>query len=76
VAWPEVAYLRVVGLLPTQWTGLSTEPVCVGSRLHKPTVCTRLGGHRRQMEAQSHVPCLMELAYSHPIPMGWGSAMG
>jgi hypothetical protein len=34
VVWPEVAYLRVVGSFPTQWTGLSTEPVSVGSRLH------------------------------------------
>jgi len=39
VVWPEVAYLRVVGSFPTQWTRLSTELVCVGSRLHKPTVC-------------------------------------
>ncbi len=46
VVWPEVAYLMVVGLFPTQWTGLSIELVCVGSRLHKPAVCTRSGGHR------------------------------
>jgi len=45
VVWPEVAYLMVVGLFPTQWTGLSIELVCVGSRLHKPAVCTRSGGH-------------------------------
>ena len=41
VVWPEVSYLRVVGSFPTQWTGLSTEPVCVGSRLHKPVVYTK-----------------------------------
>jgi hypothetical protein len=35
---------------------LSTEPVCVGSRLHKPVAYTkRPGGHRRQMEARSRV---------------------
>jgi len=76
VAGPEAAYLRVVGLLPTQWTGLSVEPVCVGSRLHKPTVCTRAGGRHRQMEAWSCIPCLMEHVYSHPIPMGRGGVMG
>jgi hypothetical protein len=44
---------------------LSTEPVCVGSRLHKPVVYTkkkRPGRHRRQMEARSRVriysPCM------------------
>jgi len=41
VVRPEVDHLRVVGSFPTQWTGLSTETVSVGSRLHKPTVCTR-----------------------------------
>jgi hypothetical protein len=30
----------------------------VGSRLCKPTVCARPGGHRRQMEARSCVSCL------------------
>jgi hypothetical protein len=41
VVWPEVSYLRVVDSFPTQWTRLSTEPVCVGSRLHKPVVYTK-----------------------------------
>jgi hypothetical protein len=48
----------------------------VGNRLCKTTVCARPGGHCRQMEAQFHVSCLMGYAYSHPIPMGWGSVMG
>jgi hypothetical protein len=48
----------------------------VGSRLCKPTVCARPGGHHRQMEAWSHVSRLMGYAYSHPIPIGWGSVMG
>ena len=48
----------------------------VGSRLCKPTVCTRPGGHRRQMEARSRVSRLTGYAYSHPIPMGRGSVMG
>jgi hypothetical protein len=56
---------------------LSTEPVCVGSRLHKPVVYTkRPGGHRRQMEARSRVLRLTGYAYSHPIPMGRGSGTG
>jgi hypothetical protein len=76
VVGPEVAYLRVVGSFPTQWTRLSTEQVRVDSRFMQPPVCTRPGGHRRQMEAQSHVLCLMEHAYSHPNPMHWGSVMG
>jgi hypothetical protein len=33
VVWPKVAYLRVVGSFPNQWTGLSAEPVCVDSIL-------------------------------------------
>jgi hypothetical protein len=64
------------GSFPTQWTRLRTEPVCVGSRLHKPTVCTRPGTHCRQIEAWSCIPRLTEHAYSHPIPMGQGSVMG
>jgi hypothetical protein len=48
----------------------------VGSRLCKPTVCTRPGGHRRQMEARSRISRLMGYAYSHPIPMRQGSVMG
>jgi len=76
VVQPKVAYLRVVGSFPTQWTGLSSEPVSVGSKLHKPAVYTRPGGHRRQMEAWSCVLRLTEHAYSHPIPMGGGSVMG
>jgi hypothetical protein len=31
----------IVDSFPTQWTRLSTEPVCVGSRLHKPVVYTK-----------------------------------
>jgi hypothetical protein len=57
---------------------LSTEPVCVGSRLQK--ACSlhkkRPGGHRRRMEARSRVLRLTGYAYSHPIPMGRGSGMG
>jgi hypothetical protein len=48
----------------------------VGSRLCKSTVCARPGGHRRQMEARSHVSRLTGYVYSHPIPMGRGSVMG
>ncbi len=44
--------------------------------LCKPTVCTRPGGHHRQMEARSPVSRLMGYAYSHPISMGRGSVMG
>jgi hypothetical protein len=76
VVRPEVDHLRVVGSFPTQWTGLSTEMVSVGSRLHKPTVCTRPGGHRRQMEAWSRILRLTEHAYRHPIPMGQGECDG
>jgi len=67
VVWLKVAYIRVMGSFPTQWTGLSTELVCVGSKMHNPTVCTRSGGHHRQMKAQSHLPYLTEHAYRHPI---------
>ncbi len=34
----------------------------MGSRLRKPTVCTRPGGHRRQMEAWPRISCWMGYA--------------
>ncbi len=40
VVRPEVSYLRVVGSFSHPVDRLSTEPVCVGSRLHKPAVYT------------------------------------